>query len=395
MILGELIPPRLLGLDDALARMAEKYGTPLYIYDRHTVTEDFHHLREMLPQDVEIYYALKANPLPQMVVHIAGLGCGCEVSSESELAVARQAVEPDRILVTGPAKTDALLRRGATLKVGAVIIESRREADRLSAISAGLGVRTRALLRVNPGRAGHAQLSMGGSTPFGMEPDQAVDLLATRGDWPGLDLFGLHGYAASNITDPVALSSEFANFLDLFADIRNRSGCPLHMVDLGGGFGVASQLKDRDIDWSGVKGALADGIRTFRRGADIAVRVAVESGRFLVARGGVLLARVVDVKRTYGKVFAVLDGGTNVYLQPSKSYGKRPNPTRVIGRAGPVVRLSICGPLCTPADVMVAEADFPLPEIGALVAFYLTGAYGATASPGRFLGHGFPYEAVL
>lgn len=394
MILGDLIPPRLRELDDVLARLAEEYGTPLYVYDRQTVTADFQRLRAMLPQEVEVYYALKANPFPPLVAHLAGLGCGCEVSSEAELAVACQAVEPSRILVTGPAKTDALLRRAAELPVGAVIVESRREADRLSAVSSGLGLRTPALLRVNPGRASRATLSMGGGTPFGMEPEQAVDILANRQDWGGLDIVGLHSYTASNVIDPAALSAEFTSSLALFADIRSRSGASLSMVDLGGGFGVAAGAGDLDADWSGVKGVLAEGIQGFLNSGP-AVRVAVESGRFLVARSGVLLARVVDVKCTHGKTFILLDGGTNVYLQPSKTYGKRPNPARVIGAAGPPVRLSICGPLCTPADLMAADVEFPLPDVGALLAFHLTGAYGATASPGMFLGHGFAIEHLI
>jgi len=230
---------------------------------------------------------------------------------------------------------------------------------------------------------------MGGRpSPFGVDADRAGALVRRIID-AGADWRGLHIYAGSQVLDAAAIVEAQAATLDLARRLADQAGAVPPLVNLGGGFGVPYFAGDRPLDVEAVGAALAEGMTASPLAG---TRFAIELGRWLVAEAGVYLTRIVDRKQSRGETFLVTDGGLNHQLAASGNFGtvvRRNYPLAIAGRMGGAAEetASVVGPLCTPLDRLGDRVDLPRGEVGDLVAVFLAGAYGASASPAGFLGH--------
>ncbi len=381
--------------DHVLAEAARKFGTPLYVYDSSMMEQSWNRLRGILPDNVVIYYSVKANPNLNIIDIFQRLGAFFEVASAGELvAVKRIGVPPSHVSFVGPGKSQYELKYAVANDGIIIVAESRREADDLEALSLMYGKKTRIALRINPGR-GRGAIAMGGATQFGMEPEEAINLLTKVNDYAHLDFIGLHAYLGTGILDWKIVLKHTEMIFQVAEQLQRQSNLKFIFVDIGGGFGIPYYDGDEEPDWNALHVPLTKLIGEYLQAHPWTERIAVESGRFLIGPSGVFLTRVVDVKSSAGSWFVILDGGTNAFNYDNRYRGYRPTPIRVLGcedtRVQPV---TLCGPLCTSADRLAADTLLPLPKIGDLVVFYQAGAYGLTASPGLFLSHGFPCEVL-
>ena len=369
---------------------AEAGATPLFVYDLGIVASRIARFRAAFP-GVGLHYAVKANPFPPLLAAIAPLVDGLDVASRGEMVRALTAKPPGDISFAGPGKRDdelaAAIDQGVTIN-----LESEGEANRALAIAERLGLTPRLAVRVNPDvELKGSGMKMGGRpSPFGVDAARAAALVR-RIVAAGADWRGFHIYAGSQSLDVQAIVDTQAATLALAARLAEEARARPPLVNLGGGFGVPYFAGDQPLDVERIGAALGEALA--RRNAILAdSSFALELGRWLVAEAGVYLTRIVDRKESGGETFLVCDGGLNHQLAATGNFGTvvRRNYPLALARAvdaEPQETVSVVGPLCTPLDRLGDRVGFPRAEIGDLIAVFLAGAYGATASPSAFLGH--------
>ncbi|MFZ5609467.1 MAG: pyridoxal-dependent decarboxylase, exosortase A system-associated [Pseudomonadota bacterium] len=384
----------------ASAWVAEAGGTPLFLYERAFLDQRLALLRAAMPAGLAIHYAVKANPFPPLVGHMASLCDGLDVASAGELALAlATGIKPHAISFAGPGKSEAELAEAA--KAGVVIVlESEGEMQRLAAIASTLQGRPKVALRVNPDFAlKSAGMHMGGgATAFGVDAETAPRLLRALADLP-LDFMGLHIFAGSQNLNPEAIIEAQARTLDLARRLSRDFPRPLRWLNIGGGFGVPYFPGDIHLDIAAVGAALAARLAAHKAWLQDA-EVVLELGRYLVAEAGVYLTRVIDRKVSRGVVFLVTDGGLHHQLAASGNFGqvvRRNYPLAVATRYGlPMAEeVNIVGRLCTPLDRLGDKVALPRADVGDIIAVFLAGAYGLSASPTGFLSHPAALEMLV
>ena len=390
------IPGNLKLSDQILVEAAREFGTPLYVYDAAMMEQRWRRLRSILPDNVAVYYSVKANPNLSIIDVFRRQGASFEIASSGELAaVFRVGVSPTNLIFVGPGKSKEELEEAVTSDLGVIAAESRREVENLQVLSRLYGRKTRVALRINPGR-GKGTIAMGGTTQFGMEPKIALGALIDASNYTDLEIIGIHAYLGTGILNWEVVLEHTQMILRVADELQQKSSNEFRFIDVGGGLGIPYYDGDEEPGWDALRAPLANLIDEYLRKHPQTETLAVESGRFLVGPSGVFLARVLDVKLSGDKWFAILDGGTNVFGGDNRYRGFRPTPVRVLGNESTTAQpLTLCGPLCTSADQLAVDTLLPLPGIGDLVAFYQAGAYGLTASPGLFLSRGFTCEVLV
>ena len=392
------LPPEFARQDGPLkigGRAADEWATqardtPLFVYDMAIVAARIARFRSAMPA-IDLHYAIKANPHGDLLAAIAPLVDGLDVASSGELAKALAVKPAASISFAGPGKRDdeliAAITTGATLNV-----ESEGEAARAFAIGDRLGVTPRMAVRVNPDiELRGSGMRMGGrASPFGVDAVRAAALVKAIVD-AGADWRGFHIYAGSQALDPGAIIETQAATIELAARLAEEAAVAPPLVNLGGGFGVPYFAGDVPLDVERVGGALAEALAS-RPSILAETRFAIELGRWLVAEAGVYLTRVIDIKASQGETFVIVDGGLNHQLAASGNFGtvvRRNYPIAVAARMGAdaTETVSVVGPLCTPLDRLGDKVALPPVEVGDLIAIFMAGAYGASASPTAFLGH--------
>jgi diaminopimelate decarboxylase len=402
------IPPGFDSIDGELAiagrrvseLVAEAGRTPLFVYSRAHLDRRVAELRAALPKRVALNYAVKANPYLAVIGHMAPLVDGFDIASSGELGLCvAVGIDPARISFAGPGKRDDELE--AAIAVGVTLnCESEGEAARALAIGQRLGKAPRIAIRVNPSfeLKGSGMKMGGGAKPFGVDaervPDLARHVIAQGAEWRGLHIF-----TGSQTLSADAIIEAQGNVLDLAANLAEAIGHGLPKLNLGGGLGIPYFPGDKPVDLPRVGAALAEWV------ADLPpvladTELCLELGRYLVGEAGVYLTRIIDRKVSHGVTYLVTDGGLHHQLAASGNFGtvvRRNYPSAIATHYAAEVteEVNIVGCLCTPLDRLADAAAMPRADVGDLVAVFCAGAYGATASPSAFLGHGPAAEILV
>jgi len=378
----------------------EAGGTPLFVYSGERLRDRVAALRAAMPERLGINYAIKANPFAPVLAFMTGLVDGFDVASAGELAMLSAAgIDPARISFAGPGKRDAELE-GAITAGCTLNLESEGEAIRALAIGDRLGIRPRLAIRVNPSfeLRGSGMKMGGGAKQFGID-EERVPALAREVIAAGAEWRGLHIFTGSQALDPAAIIETQANVLALADRLAGETGAPLPKLNMGGGFGIPYFHGDTPLDIDAIGAALAE--RFANLPASLAqTELCIELGRYLAGEAGVYLARIVDRKVSHGQTFLITDGGLHHQLAASGNFGtvvRRNYPLAIATRfdAAPEEEANVVGCLCTPLDRLADQAHLPRAEVGDLVAVFCAGAYGATASPADFLGHGAARQMLV
>lgn len=385
-----------------LTRLAERVGgTPFYAYDRSLITGRVAQLRAALPQDIHLHYAIKANPMPAVVQHLAGLVDGFDVASGGELKVVLDTVmAPDKISFAGPGKSERELRQA--IAAGIVInLESERELERIVLIAEESGARPRVAVRVNPDfELKSSGMKMGGGPKqFGIDAERVPALLAHMKTLP-LEFYGFHIFSGSQNLKAESLIEAQTKTFELARRLAAHAPGPVRLLNLGGGFGIPYFPGEQPLDLKAVGENLAGLMPEARRDFPKAEFV-IELGRYLVGEAGVYVSRVLDRKASRGQIFLVTDGGLHHHLAASGNFGQviRKNYPVLVGNRvepeGEAQPASAVGPLCTPLDVLADRMELGHAREGDLIVVFQSGAYGLTASPTAFLGHPAPVEVLV
>jgi diaminopimelate decarboxylase len=380
--------------------VAEAGRTPLFVYSRAHLDRRVAELRAALPARVGLNFAVKANPHLAVIGHMAPLVDGFDIASSGELGLCLAlGIDPARISFAGPGKRDdeleAAIATGVTLNC-----ESEGEAARALAIGQRLGKAPRMAIRVNPDfeMKGSGMKMGGGAKQFGVDAER-VPALAREVIAKGAEWRGLHIFTGSQTLSAEAIMEAQGNVLELAANLSDAIGHGLPKLNMGGGLGIPYFPGDTPVDLPRVGAALAE------RLADLPPALAdtelcMELGRYLVGEAGVYLTRVIDRKVSHGLTYLVTDGGLHHQLAASGNFGtvvRRNYPSVIATHYGAQAteEVNIVGCLCTPLDRLADNAAMPRAEVGDLVAVFCAGAYGASASPSAFLGHGPAAEMLV
>jgi len=377
----------------ALPRLAERVGsTPFYAYDRGLLTRRVEMLRAQLGDTVDLHYAIKANPMPALVGHMARLVDGLDVASGRELRVALDAgMDPRDISMAGPGKSEAEIAQAIASGI-LLNVESRREIEVADALSRRMGEAGRVALRVNPDfELKSSGMRMGGGPrQFGVDVEDAPAMLDRIGR-SSLRFEGFHLFSGSQNLSAAAICEAQRKSVDLAIRLAADAPAPVRVLNIGGGFGIPYFPGEQRLDVRPIAENLA-GLQTVVRDGLPHARMVVELGRYLVGEAGIYVCRVVDRKVSRGQVFLITDGGLHHHLAASGNFGQviRKNYPVAIGnrmQATTTETANVVGPLCTPLDLLGERMLLAAAEVGDLVVVFQSGAYGASASPQGFLSH--------
>lgn len=381
-----------------VTEIASESGTsPFYIYDRQLIEKRIRRLRDALPQEISLHYAIKANPMPEVVELISRHVDGLDVASAGELNVALStACNVSNISFAGPGKTVHELEAAVAACV-TLNIESSTELGRIVAIADATGERPRVAVRVNPDfelKSSGMRMS-GGPKQFGIDAEQVPEILENMRSLP-VDFVGFHIFSGSQNLRPEAICESQTKAVELAIQLTEHAPVTPRMINIGGGFGIPYFPGDQPLDLVPIATNLT-GLRAKIDDRLPGTELVLELGRYIVGEAGVYICTVLDRKISRGQVFLVTDGGLHHHLAASGNFGQviRKNyPVMIANRIGStnVETASVVGPLCTPLDVLADRMPLAKAQVGDLVAVFQSGAYGYTASPHKFLGHPPPQE---
>ncbi|WP_095109232.1 diaminopimelate decarboxylase [Pseudomonas sp. Irchel 3E20] len=359
----------------ALSAIADRFGTPTYVYSRaHIEAQYLAYANALSGMPHLVCFAVKANSNLGVLNVLARLGAGFDIVSRGELErVLAAGGQPDKIVFSGVGKTREDMRRALEVGVHCFNVESTDELERLQVVAAELGVRAPISLRVNPDvDAGtHPYISTGlKENKFGIAIADAEDVYVRAAQLPNLDVVGVDCHIGSQLTT----LAPFIDALDRLLGLVDRLGdCGIYLrhIDLGGGLGVRYRDEEPPLAESYIKA-----VRERLDGRDLAL--VFEPGRFIVANAGVLLTRVEYLKHTEHKDFAIVDAAMNDLIRPAL-YQAWMDVTAVQPRATAARAYDIVGPICETGDFLAKERELALEE-GDLLAVHSAGAYGFVMS---------------
>ena len=373
--------------------LAEQLGsTPFYAYDSSLMTARVQQLREVLPKEIHLHYAMKANPMMAVVEHMAKLVDGLDVASQGELEIALQtSTLPKNISFAGPGKRDPELV--AAIEAGITInVESEGELRRIDKIATKLGVRPQIAIRVNPDfELKSSGMKMGGGPKqFGIDAERVPTVLTLLGDMD-CHFRGFHIFSGSQNLRSEAIIEAHDKTFELAIRLAESAPSEVELLNIGGGFGIPYFPGETQLDLQ----PIADNLqRTLPKviNALPGAEIVTELGRYLVGEAGVYICKIIDKKISRGHTFLITDGGLHHHLSASGNFGQviRKNyPVAVANRMSSDNKelVSVVGPLCTPLDLLADKVELPSAEPDDLVAVFQSGAYGFSASPQGFLSH--------
>jgi diaminopimelate decarboxylase len=385
-----------------LDRLTERVGaTPYFAYDRRLLTERIEMLRATLPPTLHLSYAVKANPMPAVVQHLAGLVDALDVASTLEMRTALDTPMPaGRISFAGPGKTAAEIVQAVAAGV-TIEMESVTEAKRVIQAGEMLGVRPRVAVRVNPDFQvkGSGMRLGGGPQQFGVDAEQVPEFLTSLVD-ADLEFVGFHVFAGSQNLNAEILCEAQGKTVELILALAEKAPAPVRYVNLGGGFGIPYFDKDTPLDLTAIGANLAELVDSRIVPNLPEAEVVIELGRYIVGECGVYVTRVVDRKVSRGRTYLIVDGGMHHQLAASGNFGQaiRRNYPIVVGNrlTEPAESAAtVVGCLCTPLDLLGDDVKLADAQIGDSIVLFQAGAYGLTASPTAFLGHPPPAEVLV
>ncbi len=362
--------------DVPLQSVAERFGTPCYVYSRATLERHWHAFdRAFASHPHLICYAVKANSNLAVLNVLARLGSGFDIVSVGELErVLRAGGAPEKIVFSGVGKRKDELRRALEVGIRCFNVEVAEELDRLDAIAGSLGCRAPVSLRVNPDvdARTHPYIATGlKENKFGIAMDQALDEYRRAAAMPNLDIIGIDCHIGSQLTEAAPFLDALDRVLAVAETLAQR-GIRIHHLDLGGGLGIRYEDEAPPEP-----AAYAQALLQRLNGADY--EIILEPGRAIAGNAGILLTRVEYLKPTREKNFAIVDAAMNDLLRPSLYGAWQEIVPLVKNSSAPIATYDIVGPVCETGDFLGKGRRLAL-IVGDLLAVRSAGAYGFSMS---------------
>lgn len=373
--------------------------TAFYAYDKQVMKDQVDSFRRYFP-DISLHYAMKANPMQEVVDYMSGLVDGLDIASVGEMDIAIQSSIPaSEISFAGPGKTLIELKRA--IQAGVTLnIESEYELERIVSIAKQDNLLPRVAIRVNPNfelKASGMKMA-GGPKPFGIDAERVPALLQKMKSLP-VHFRGFHIFSGSQNLKPESLIEAHQKTFALALELAQFAPSTIEVLNIGGGFGIPYFPNETELDLQPIADNMNQLLPKVKKQLPD-TEIVIELGRYLVGPAGVYICEVNDIKESRGKTFVITNGGLHHHLAASGNFGQiiRKNyPVAIANKmeAEQKQEVSIVGPLCTPLDILADNMQLPTIERGDLVAVFQSGAYGFSASPHGFLSHPMVKEILL
>ncbi len=383
-----------------VTQLAERIGqTPFYAYDSNLISERIKSLRDSFPEKLHLHYAIKANPMPALVQHLAKLVDGFDIASAGEIKIALDARMPaDKISFAGPGKTDEELKYAITSGI-IINMESEGEMRRIAKHAHALGLRPKVAIRINPDfELKSSGMKMGGGPKqFGVDAERVPAMLKELANLD-LEFYGFHIFSGSQNLRYEAIIEAQQKTFDLAIRMSEYAASPIKLLNIGGGLGIPYFPGEKRLDLDPIGEHLENHLPKLSAALPEAELV-MELGRFIVGEAGIYVCKVIDKKESRGEIFLVTDGGLHHHLAATGNFGQviRKNypisAAKISGQA--IETVNVVGPLCTPLDILGNKVSLDKSEVGDLIVVFQSGAYGFTASPGKFLAHPAAIEVLV
>ena len=363
--------------DVDLIALADVVGTPFYCYATATIERHYRVFADAFAGvDALICYAMKANSNQAVIATLARLGAGADVVSEGELLRARKAgVPPQKIMFSGVGKTARELALAVEQGILCVNVESEAELELLADIAASKGRAADISIRVNPDvdPRTHAKIATGkAENKFGIPISRAREVYARAAKLKGVRVAGVDMHIGSQITELDPFSDAFALLAD-FVNVLRADGHTIRHVDLGGGLGIPYR---EDNEPPPDPNAYAAVVKRATR--DLGCQLIFEPGRLIVGNAGILVTRVLCLKRGEAKTFVIVDAGMNDLVRPTLYDAHHDiRPVREVAAGAPRIVADVVGPVCESGDFIALDRSVVEPKAGDLLAIMSAGAYGA------------------
>ena len=367
---------RLFAEDVDLTALAEKVGTPFYCYSTATFERHYRVFAAAFPKDTLVAFSVKANGNLAVLKTLAKLGAGADVVSGGELRKALAAgIPPARIVFSGVGKTKAEMKLALEAGIHQFNVESEPELEALDEVAGALDKRAPITIRVNPDvdAKTHAKITTGTSeAKFGIPWSRAREAYALAARLKNIAIVGVDVHIGSQIVDLEPFEAAFRRVAELVKTLR-ADGHAIARVDLGGGLGVPYRNDNEPPPDPDAYGRMIAGVTK-----DLGAALILEPGRLIAANAGILVSRVLYVKKGEKKTFLILDAGMNDLIRPAM-YDAHHDivPVAEPGTHATHARYDIVGPVCETSDLFAADRDMPAVKSGDLVAILTAGAYGA------------------
>lgn len=362
-----------------LSVLAQKVGTPFYCYSTATLERHYRVFAQSFPKDALIAFSVKANGNIGVLKTLARLGAGADVVSGGELKKALRAGIPgERIVFSGVGKSRAEMKLALDARIYQFNVESEAELEALSEVASAAGATAPITIRVNPDvdARTHAKITTGtAETKFGIPWNRARSAYALAAKLKCIKIVGIDVHIGSQIVDLQPFETAFGKVAELAAQLR-ADGHTIARLDLGGGLGVPYIQNNEPPPDPSAYGKMAT-----RTTKDLGCQLILEPGRLIAANAGILVTRVLYIKRGEHKTFAVVDAGMNDLIRPAL-YDSHHEIVRINEPSADTARerYDVVGPVCETSDIFAADRDLPQLISGDLVAILTAGAYGAVMS---------------
>jgi diaminopimelate decarboxylase len=358
------------------AELAERFGTPLYVYSRAALTQHFLAFQQALShRPHQICYAVKANANIAVLNVLARLGAGFDIVSRGELErVLAAGGMPEKVVFSGVGKLDHEIERALAVGIGCFNVESAFELTQLNSIATGMQKTANIAIRINPDidAQTHPYISTGlKENKFGIPWREAFALYQKASRMPNINTVGLACHIGSQLTQLAPFIETFDQMYAYYLALKN-AGILIKHIDLGGGLGVCYQQEIPPTPQAYVAALLA-------RMTDPSVEILISPGRAIAANAGVLLARVIHLKQVADKNFAVVDAAMNDLIRPALYQIEHAIVPVNTQSNAPKRRYDIVGPICETGDFLGKNRDLAL-EPGDLLTIRAAGAYGFSMS---------------
>lgn len=388
--------------DDVLIDIAQRYGTPIYVYNLKIIEKCVKRLKDALGDKNNLYYSVKANPNMEILSYIKKLNVGVEVSSIVELKLVQEVgFERNNIIFSGPGKKEQDLKYIIESGIRCINVESVEELRRIERINNEIHMQANVALRISPNQnvAKSGMKMTGILSQFGIEIDNLSNAIECCLNSNSIKLVGIQLYNGTQLLDANDILNNARFTVECVKRIQNDYDIELQFVDFGGGFGVPYFDKEQVLDMMVLKNGMIE-IMNENSAIFDNLYCIFESGRYIVAEAGIYVTSIVERKMCQQTTYLICDGGTNHYAN-SAFLGRiiRGNfPVSVINRVSindDEECVTIVGPLCTPTDIIARNIFVKKSVANDLVIVKKAGAYGVTNSPLMFILNPYPTEVII
>ncbi|MCT4542630.1 MAG: hypothetical protein N4A63_03700 [Vallitalea sp.] len=375
--------------------LVNKYGFPLYVYYENIIKNKIEILKNTF-EKFEILYSYKANPNKEIINFLSANNIGADVASINEVKLANKMnISKEKILYSSPGKVEEDINYAIENSI--IIANSYSELKMIDKICKEKNKKIKIGIRINPNvefnEKNIFEIMGGRASQFGIDEETLLEKKEWLYSLEYIEIIGIHVYMGSGILNYKLICDNFRYILNIVDLCINKMNFNIKFIDFGGGFGIPYTKKKNKLDMKSLNSEINEIFKKEKRFNIDNIRLIIESGRFLTAEAGKFITKVVDIKKSRGEKYVIVHGGMNGFYRPN--FTGVIHPTIVYNSSAENEKVTICGNMCTPLDIIAKDILLPKINIGDIIVISNAGSYGYTMSLLEFISQRQPKEIYI